>query len=189
MNVFFYHIQNLCSLQLNLKITDGDCVTVRAQFEVLFLAQCLLLEGCLYKNKYIRKISSRKKTSFVHCTLTWKWHFHTFYNCFFSIQLSVYLSALSLCKRTEANETIVGSLSLRCGYYYSVSFASIKLCTEAHVPTLRYDQYVKHAHNHITPAVEAMDSCFALIRARQHGIAVGSMSWPYRGVGTSCFSA
>ena len=123
----------------------------------------------------------KKNTSFVHCTLTWKWHFHTFYNCFFSIQLSVYLSALSLCKRTEASETIVGSLSLRCGYYYSVSFASIKLCTEAHVATLRYDRYVKHAHNHITPAVEAMDSCFALIRARQHGIAVGSMSWPYRG--------
>ena len=34
-----------------------------------------------------------------------------------------------------------------------------------------------HAHNHITPAVVAMDSCFALIGANQHGIAVGSMSW------------
>ena len=66
MNVFFYHIQNLCSLQLNLKITDGAGVTVRAQFEVLFLAQCLLLEGCLYENKYTRKISKKKKTSFVH---------------------------------------------------------------------------------------------------------------------------
>lgn len=64
MNVFFYHIQNLCSLQLNSKITDGDCVTVRAQSEVLFLAQCLLLDGCLYENKYIRKISTKKKYLF-----------------------------------------------------------------------------------------------------------------------------
>ena len=64
MNVFFYHIQNLCSLQLNSKITDGDCVTVRAQFEVLFLAQCLLLDGCLYENKYIRKIRTKKKYLF-----------------------------------------------------------------------------------------------------------------------------
>ena len=149
---------------------------------------CSWTVACMKISIYEKSVR-KKNTSFVHCTLTWKWHFHTFYNCFFSIQLSVYLSALSMCKRTEASETIIGSLSLRCGYYYSVSFASIKLCTEAHVPTLRYDQYVKHAHNHITPAVEAMDSCFALIRARQHGIAVGSMSWPYRGVGTSCFSA
>lgn len=59
MNVFFYHIQNLCSLQLSLKITDRACVTVRAQFEVLFLAQHLL--GCLYENKYIRKISAKKR--------------------------------------------------------------------------------------------------------------------------------
>ena len=41
---------------------------------------------------------------------------------------------------------------------------------------LRYGQYLTHAHNHITRAVAAMDSCFALVGAHQHGIAVGSMS-------------
>ena len=50
-----------------------------------------------------------------------------------------------------------------------------KLCTQAHVPTPRYGQYLRHAHNHITPAVAAMDSCFALTGAHQHGLAVGSM--------------
>ena len=49
-----------------------------------------------------------------------------------------------------------------------------KLCTQAHVPTPRYGQYLTHAHNHIILAVVAMDSCFALIGAHQHGIAVGS---------------
>ena len=49
-------------------------------------------------------------------------------------------------------------------------------CTEAHVPTPRYGQYLTHAHNHITQAVAAMDSCFALIGAHQHGIAVGPMN-------------
>ena len=51
-----------------------------------------------------------------------------------------------------------------------------KICTESHVPTPRYGQYLMHAHNHITPSVVAMDSCFALIGAYQHGIAVKSMS-------------
>ena len=32
-----------------------------------------------------------------------------------------------------------------------------------------YGQYPTHAHNHIAPAVAAMDSCFALIGAHQHG--------------------
>ena len=32
------------------------------------------------------------------------------------------------------------------------------------------------AHNHIATVVAAMDSCFALIGAHHHGIAVGSMS-------------
>ena len=50
-----------------------------------------------------------------------------------------------------------------------------KLFTQAHVPTPWYGQYLTHAHNHITPALAAMDSCFALIGAHQHGIAVGSM--------------
>ena len=50
-----------------------------------------------------------------------------------------------------------------------------KLCTQAHVPTPRYGQYLRHAHNHITPAVAAMNSCFALTGAHQHGLAVGSM--------------
>ena len=36
-------------------------------------------------------------------------------------------------------------------------------CTEAHVPTPRCDHFLTHAHNHITRAVAAMDSCFALV--------------------------
>ena len=47
--------------------------------------------------------------------------------------------------------------------------------TEAHVPTPQYSQYLTHAHNHITPAVAAMDSCFVLIRTHQHGIAPGEI--------------
>lgn len=35
--------------------------------------------------------------------------------------------------------------------------------TEAHVPAPQYGQYPTHAHNHITPAVAAMYSCFVLI--------------------------
>jgi len=46
------------------------------------------------------------------------------------------------------------------------------LSTEAHVLTPRYGQYLTHAHNHITPAGAAMDSCFPIIGAHQHGIAV-----------------
>ena len=52
---------------------------------------------------------------------------------------------------------------------------NIKLCTEAHVPAPRYGQYLTHAHNHITLAMTAMDSCFTLIGAHQHCIALGSM--------------
>ena len=42
-------------------------------------------------------------------------------------------------------------------------------------------QYLTHAHSHITRAcaVAAMDSCFALIGAHQHGIAVGFVSLIY----------
>ena len=36
--------------------------------------------------------------------------------------------------------------------------------------------YLTHAHSYIIPAVAAMDSCFTLIEAHQHGIAVGSMN-------------
>ena len=36
----------------------------------------------------------------------------------------------------------------------------------------RSDQYLRHAHSHITRAVAAMDSCFGLVRPNQHGIAV-----------------
>ena len=56
------------------------------------------------------------------------------------------------------------------------NIVTTKLCTEAHIPTPRYAQYLTHAHKHITRAVAAMDSCFALIGAHQHGIAVQSMS-------------
>ena len=38
------------------------------------------------------------------------------------------------------------------------------LSTVAHVPTPRYGQYLTHAHNHITPVLAAMDSCFVLFR-------------------------
>ena len=44
-------------------------------------------------------------------------------------------------------------------------------CTEAHVPSLRYGQYLMHAHNHITRAVASTDSWFALIGIHQLGIA------------------
>ena len=52
--------------------------------------------------------------------------------------------------------------------------------------TPRYGQYLTHAYNRITPAVAAIDSCFVLIGAHRHGMAVGSMSegkWPYREYG------
>ena len=39
---------------------------------------------------------------------------------------------------------------------------NINFSTETHVPTQLYDHSLTHAHNHITPAVAAMDSCFAL---------------------------
>ena len=40
----------------------------------------------------------------------------------------------------------------------------------------RSGQYLTHAHSHITRAVEAIDSCFTLIKAHQHGMAVGPMN-------------
>ena len=36
-----------------------------------------------------------------------------------------------------------------------------------------HEQYLTHAHSHITRAVAATDSCFVPIGAHQHGIAVG----------------
>ena len=45
------------------------------------------------------------------------------------------------------------------------------LSPEAHVPTPWYGHYRTHAQDHITLAVAAMDSCFALVGAHQHGIA------------------
>ena len=35
---------------------------------------------------------------------------------------------------------------------------NINFSTEAHAPTPRYGQYLTHARNHITPAVEAVSS-------------------------------
>ena len=55
-------------------------------------------------------------------------------------------------------------------------------CTEAFVPTPKYGQYLTHAHNHITPAVAAMDSCFALLGGSWLCACV--KYWPYRGVDT-----
>ena len=43
------------------------------------------------------------------------------------------------------------------------------ISTETHVPSPWYGQYRTHAHNHITRAVAAMESCFALIGAHQVG--------------------
>ena len=53
---------------------------------------------------------------------------------------------------------------------------NVNFSTGAHVPTPWYGHYLTHAHNHITPAVAAMDSCFALIGAHQHGITLGSVN-------------
>ena len=53
---------------------------------------------------------------------------------------------------------------------------NVNFGTEAHVPTPRYGHYLMHAHNHITPAVAAMYSYFALIGAHQHGISLGSVN-------------
>ena len=38
-------------------------------------------------------------------------------------------------------------------------------------PTLRYSQYLTHEHGHITLVVAAKESCFVLVRTRQHGVA------------------
>ena len=35
------------------------------------------------------------------------------------------------------------------------------------VPTPQYGQYLTHAHNHITPAMAAMDNYFVLVRTYQ----------------------
>ena len=43
-------------------------------------------------------------------------------------------------------------------------------------PNPRPGQYLAHAHSHITRAVAAMGSCFALIGPHQHGIAAQSMN-------------
>ena len=48
--------------------------------------------------------------------------------------------------------------------------------TVADVPTSWYGHYLTHAHSHITPALAAMDGCFALIEAHQHSIAVRFMN-------------
>lgn len=49
------------------------------------------------------------------------------------------------------------------------AFGQYRLGTEAHILTPRYGQYLTHVHNHITPAGAAMDSCFGVIGAHQHG--------------------
>ena len=52
---------------------------------------------------------------------------------------------------------------------------STNISTEGHVLTPRYGHYLTHALNHITRAVAAMDSFFALIGAHQHGTTVGPL--------------
>ena len=51
-----------------------------------------------------------------------------------------------------------------------------KLKHGAHIHQSRPGHCFTHAHSHITWAGAAMHSCFALIGAHQHGIAVGSMN-------------
>ena len=41
-------------------------------------------------------------------------------------------------------------------------------------------KHTYHVHNHINRAAAAMDSCFPLVGAHQHGIAVGSVNGPER---------
>ena len=60
--------------------------------------------------------------------------------------------------------------------YVALYLQTTLISTETHVPSPWYGQYRTHAHNHITRAVAAMDSCFALVGAHQHGIAVGLRS-------------
>ena len=61
-------------------------------------------------------------------------------------------------------------------------FNQCKESSKAHVPNPWYGRYPTHAHNHITRAVAAMDSCFAPLVANQYGIAI-ARSWYV------CFSA
>ena len=56
------------------------------------------------------------------------------------------------------------------------------------LPTQRYGQYLTHAHNHITPAVAAMESCFVL-DAGVIWLCTCVRYWLYRGVGSLCFSS
>ena len=55
----------------------------------------------------------------------------------------------------------------------------------------RSSQYVTHAHSHITRVVAAMESCFALIKAHQHGDMAMRMrevpARPWVGVCVPCF--
>ena len=63
--------------------------------------------------------------------------------------------------------------------YRDNCLSNTNLSTEAQVPTPRYGQYLRHAHNHITPVVvAAMESYFVLIRTHQHGIAPGHPDEP-----------
>ena len=54
------------------------------------------------------------------------------------------------------------------------------VCTEAHLPTPRYGQYLTHEHNHITPAVAAMDSSFAILASVHNLFGSHSSDWVVR---------
>ena len=64
-------------------------------------------------------------------------------------------------------------------FYYDMreeggSRVTSKVKQGAHIYTNpQPDHYLTHAHSHITWAVAAMESCFAITGALQHGIAVG----------------
>ena len=48
------------------------------------------------------------------------------------------------------------------------------------LPSPQYGQYLTHAYSHITRAVAAMDSCFAIIRLHQHTVELVMCAyWPY----------
>ena len=84
----------------------------------------------------------------------------------FLILLSHWYSRLPI-TRTVANSNLALT---RTKIDFNTNFK-----TEAHVSTPRSVQYLTYAHNHITRAVAAMDSCFALTGAHQHSTAVESM--------------
>ena len=91
-------------------------------------------------------------------------------NTFFEVLLSLVVRTYPRAHYNEAIENVILGPS-------AYGFGTIPIeSIGTHLPIPRYGQYLTHAHNHITRAVAAMDSCYAFVGAHHHGIAVGSMS-------------